>query len=406
MLIAVQNIFAVFVLTFSGLISLFQPAPPPPLPSSVAVVQELPLPVAENAATVAADSPDALSLVALQDCLNRASGSGACLDGIFRQYLKIHTTADALAALARYEVADSIYRLACHPVIHALGRETFRQQGNVHDSFAACDQSCHSGCYHGAMERFLRGSAAGDDEAGHISVEELRAKAAGACDPNQPTRFRFQCLHGLGHAILFFSDYRLAEALASCDALPDAWSRSSCYGGLFMENVFSATPEKRDLSPTDYHYPCTALDAKYQGDCYMMQTTRMSEMGLDTAGLFAECRRAGAHRSSCMQSIGRDLSNDARVGDPRAVSAKCELGTGEERRSCTRGVVYALIDNTWDGRYAFPFCASFADRDDVVYCFVISSAYLQSTYAKTEDDISGECRRYAPNATECARERL
>ncbi len=376
--------------------------PPPATPPASEVPPPAPPPTGgASPSSPPTDPTDELKLIALKDCLNRAGESGKCLDGIFREFLKTHTAIQALAAIQKYEDADTGLRLSCHPVVHAIGREAFRLKGTVQGAFTACDQTCHSGCYHGAMERFLRGNAAGDDDAGHISLEELREKAKTACDTNEPTRFRFQCLHGLGHALMFFSDYRLTEALASCDVLADNWSRSSCYGGLFMENVFSATPEKRDLSPTDYHYPCNSLAAKYRSDCYMMQTTRMSEMGLNTAQLFDECRKAEGYQHTCIQSIGRDLSNDARIGDPKLVAKKCELGTDEERRACTRGVAYALLDNTWDGRYAFPFCASFESGDNLNYCFGISQAYLQSTFAKTRNEMANDCRKYAGSSVLC-----
>ena len=100
-----------------------------------------------------------------------------------------------------------------------------------------------------------------------------------------------------------------------CDSLAEEWSRNSCYGGVFMENVFNATPETRDLSPTDYHYPCDKLTTKYRGECYVMQTSRMTEMGLGTEAIFKECEKAGEFGEQCMLSIGRDLSNDVRFGD-------------------------------------------------------------------------------------------
>ena len=342
-----------------------------------------------------------ISVAAIKSCLSKPMGeSGTCLDLLFREFFETSATADALAAIRQYEATDSQLRLSCHPVVHAIGRETFRLKSTVQDSFAACDQTCHSGCYHGAMERFMRGE--GGDEERHISFEEVKAKAATACDPNQPTRFRFQCLHGLGHAVVYFADYQLEQALEACDAVGDGWSRSSCYGGAFMENVFSATPEKSDLSSTDYHYPCSKLGAKYQNDCYMMQTTRMSEMGLSTDRLFEECRAAGQYRHTCMQSIGRDLSNDVRIGDPALVAKKCERGApGPEREACTRGVAYALIDNTWDGKYAFPFCQSYDGGDDAAYCFTISTGYLRGTFEKSAPALIAECNQYAPLSAPC-----
>ena len=89
-----------------------------------------------------------------------------------------------------------------------------------------------------------------------------------------------------------------------------------------MENVFNATPETRDLSPTDYHYPCNSLAAKYRGECYVMQTSRMTEMGLSTDQVFQECGKAGDFREFCATSIGRDLSNEARFGNSPRHRAK------------------------------------------------------------------------------------
>lgn len=317
---------------------------------------------------------------------------GKCYDALFGAFLKTNTTAEALKIVAHFEETDPQLRYACHPVVHAIGRETFAKTGTVHDSFAACDQTCHSGCYHGAMERFIRGDQGNDSAAQHISDKELETKTTTACPADQPSRFRFQCLHGLGHALLFSLDYKLEKTLGTCDKLLTAWDRSSCWGGIFMENLFPSDPAKMDVSPTDYHYPCSKLGDQYKNDCYVMQTTRMSTMGLDATGLFTECRKAGAYTLSCIQSIGRDLSNDARIKDPRLTSVKCELGENDqEHRACIRGVIYALIDNTWDGRYAFPFCQTFAVDSNSIYCAATSAQYLRVTYGKSKETVLNDC---------------
>ncbi len=341
----------------------------------------------------------------LKQCLAKpAQEINPCLDKIFRLYLEVYSTKEALAAVEKFGENDPGLRVSCHPVIHSIGRETFLRTKTVHDSFAACDQTCHSGCYHGAMERFLRGDGAGSATK-HLTESELRKKAAAACDPKEATRFRFQCLHGLGHALMYFLDYKLRDALASCDVQPDRWGQSSCYGGVFMENVFSAAPEKRDLKSDDYHYPCNDLAPQYKSDCYMMQTTRMSEMGLSVERLFDECRKAGDYKMTCMQSIGRDLSNDVRIGQGTGVARKCELGSDTgEREACVRGAIYALIDNTWDAKYAFPLCAFFSAAELREYCFSASSMYLSGTYERSREYLNDECRKYAgENSAECAR---
>ena len=347
--------------------------------------------------TPAAELP---SLEAIKSCMNSREGA-ECLDQLFREALKNHSTLDILRLVQRLEAEDPEFRRDCHPVVHAIGRETYRLKGNIHDSFSACDQTCHSGCYHGAVERFLRGDNIYAEVDKHPSTAELKQKAAVACDPNIPFRLRFQCLHGLGHALLFFSRYQLVQSLGVCDVLPESWSQSSCYGGVFMENVFNATPETRDLSPSDYHYPCNKLDAKYRSECYVMQTSRMTEMGLSTDQVFQECGKAGDFRDFCATSIGRDLSNEARLGNTRATAQKCELASGSDRLACTRGVVYALIDNTWDGRYALPFCATFRQEKDQETCFRLSAQYLQSTFEKSPADIAKDCASQLSQPSRC-----
>lgn len=353
-----------------------------------------------EAKKTAAPSEPAPSAAALNACLGRGEQDG-CLDQHFREFLRTHSTADALALVRRYQETDWRLRLGCHPVVHAIGRETFRLKRTIHDAFSACDQTCHSGCYHGVVERFLRGDATAAG-GGHISQEDLQRRARDACDPRTSTRIRFQCLHGLGHAVMYFAGYQLERALGICEHLEDHWSQRSCYGGVFMENLFSATPERRDVSPTDYHYPCSKLGPKYGADCYLMQTWRMGEMGLSTEELFAECKNAGPNRSDCVQSVGRDLSNDVRVWGPEPVARRCGRRAAADRRACIRGVVYALIDNTWDGRYALPLCSAFPLAEDVMYCFRVSARYLGVVFEQPRDGIARDCQRYGARTRPCA----
>lgn len=361
--------------------------------------------VAANSAAFAQQStPSASSLPAAQaikSCLNNIRGA-ECLDQLFGEALKQHSTLELMQLIQRLENEDPEIRRDCHPVVHAIGRETYRIKGNIHDSFAACDQTCHSGCYHGSVERFLRGEKLYAEVGRHPSTAELKQKAALACDPKLPVRLRFQCLHGLGHALMFFSRYQLLPSLQACDALPEDWSRSSCYGGVFMENVFNATPESRDLSPIDYHYPCNKLAHQYRSECYVMQTSRMTELGLATERIFEECDRAGEYRRQCMLSVGRDLSNDVRLGNSRETAQKCQRVSGDSRLACMQGVVYALIDNTWDGRYALPFCATFTQPNDQNSCVRLSVEYLTDTFEKSPAEIAGECAKHLPQPAHCA----
>jgi hypothetical protein len=119
----------------------------------------------------------------------------------------------------------------------------------------------------------------------------------------------------------------------------------------------------------------------------------MVEMGLSTEELFRECANAGAFATECSLSVGRDLSNHVRVGETASVARGCELALGDKRDACVRGVVYALIDNTWDGRYALPFCAALGQENDQNRCLQESFRYLKGTFDKTADEMSKDCGR-------------
>jgi hypothetical protein len=339
-----------------------------------------------------------VSAKGIMDCVALGREEARCMEPFWAEYLKTHTTREGLAILQCYGNADPSIAASCHPVAHAIGRQTFVVQGTIEKSFAQCDQTCIAGCFHGVMERFLRGDA---DPEGHITLAELEAKAATACSPSLAQPVRFQCLHGLGHAIEYYTGYSLRPSLTVCDALPDAWSQSSCWGGVFMENIVGADPQLRDLSPTDFHYPCDAVDDNYKEQCYLIQTSRMTEMGLSPEQILLECRNAGAWRGTCIQSMGRDLSTVAVAGDDRGCAAVCEKGVGSDRVSCMTGVIYSAVDNTWSGRYAMPFCPAFLDPADAFKCFEIVAGYLARDYLKTKDQVAADCATYAPGNAAC-----
>jgi hypothetical protein len=69
--------------------------------------------------------------------------------------------------------------------------------------------------------------------------------------------------------------------------------------------------------------------------------------------------------------------------------------------ACTRGVVRALIDNTWDGTYALPYCATYGTPDNISYCYQVSLSYLVSVYSQTRPQLLDQCGKFAPGVAAC-----
>jgi hypothetical protein len=91
----------------------------------------------ESKPSAAPSPPSGLpSLQAVKSCMNSAAGA-ECLDQHFRQTLASHSTMELRQLIERFEVEDVELRHDCHPLVHSIGRETFRLKGNIHEAFCA-----------------------------------------------------------------------------------------------------------------------------------------------------------------------------------------------------------------------------------------------------------------------------
>lgn len=325
-----------------------------------------------------------------------AADEQACLDEFITAYA-LDTGLDTRGLLAEMERArqeDITINGACHPIAHAIGRWTFQELGQVGDSFNACDQSCHSGCFHGVMERLFTGGSSN----GHISVDELRARVPTICaDENfeDPTPAEiFQCLHGLGHAVLYTVDYELTLGLQVCDSLSDIFEQQICGTGVVMENITAFDKEKRDIDPDNPLYPCDSITGRYRATCYRMQTSLMLEYGMSLAEIRDQCLLADAYSDDCFVSLGRDYSAFFLSGAIAEAVEACEVYSAGYESSCISGMTVALVDNTWDARFAYPYC-NLLIADFQPTCYRSVNYYLTSMYGQTPEQVATQCTDFA-----------
>lgn len=158
----------------------------------------------------------------------------------------------------------------CHTYLHFLGQVALEKTGDIGTVLRSGNSICFSGFYHGALEVYLQ------KHLGEVDEAQLQALLPTVCKPlegTSPKNFG-ECLHGLGHSLMFFADLQLPQALTWCDSLTDGGQRTSCYGGAFMENTTSSTnPDHpgKFLKADDPLYPCSILEDKYLASCYTLQ---------------------------------------------------------------------------------------------------------------------------------------
>ncbi|MBM3945142.1 MAG: hypothetical protein FJ317_06595, partial [SAR202 cluster bacterium] len=204
----------------------------------------------------------ALGIVSLQDAIN-----------LFRDDVLLATYIERYGPDVTIRVLSENERVVggdCHQRAHSVGRIAYEKFGAL--AFSLSGHECHSGGYHGAMEALFR-------ERGTVNLE---ADISAVCGGGLNTFFRHQCVHGVGHGLMAWTSYELFDSLKLCDILDTTNDKTSCYTGVFMENVVGGLAgsmgHTTDYLSEDPHYPCDVLDPEYVPYCYYYQTSRMVQL--------------------------------------------------------------------------------------------------------------------------------
>ena len=289
-------------------------------------------------------------------------------DQFLRKLVKEQKSA---AVVEKLSLVAPLNNLSCHDRAHEVGRFAYEIFGA--EAFKSCSSLCHSGCYHGAAEAFFKDKG----------TENLEGNIKIICQAEKNRFFSHQCLHGIGHGLAAWANYEILGALEICDRLSTKEAQSSCWTGVFMENIvgglaingagknFSQERHYTKYLSSDPHYPCNAVAEKYKGACYFLQSSRMLQLFAgDFEKIAKECTRAPLeYQHDCFQSMGRDVGGTTKPAVKLAVE-KCQFAPkGEARAECLSG---AVQDFFWDpsGRDgAIAFCSQLTDKAELKRCW-------------------------------------
>ncbi len=325
-----------------------------------------------QAATAAQFTPDDTKL-------SSCEGRFSCVEQAFGNLSYEKGPKVALAEFDKEIAADPEIERNCHRIAHMIGAAALvRYDGRVGKAFAEGSASCWSGYYHGILERAF--SDVKETELGSVSRELCS-------DPDvRATAFiAYQCVHGLGHGLMLYTNYDLPKSLSVCDELATSWDQTSCTGGVFMENISSSYGIKSKwLRDDDPIYPCKTVAERHKLYCYLMVTSRILPfVNYDFAKAGQMCRKSDkAWVATCFQSLGRDASGTTR-GDVDKILAICAKG-GDMETQCVYGAGRDLTSNDGGSQRARVLCAkAAASLQD--YCFEGIGTILGGLYATTAE---------------------
>lgn len=288
-------------------------------------------------------------------------GEWECYEKHYQKLVSEQSVDAAFADLKKRYYEDSYVRGDCHQMTHVIGRAATAKYPSVSEAYIRGDYFCWSGYYHGIMEGILS----------KLTPEEVVVKLNDFCqDIPGKEAYSFDyynCVHGMGHGLMFITAHEIFESLEKCDLFTGNWERQSCYGGVFMENVIADGKNHitKYLKTDDPVYPCNAVDEKYKNQCYLMQTSYMLRvLDYDFKKVFDLCEQADeAYIDTCYTSLGRDASG-LTTSDVARTRELCLVGKDFRQRSnCIIGAAKDFISYHHSDTQAKLLCETLPDQE-------------------------------------------
>jgi len=305
--------------------------------------------------------------------------SNTCYRDTAYDFLQHFTLDEILSAFEENEAQPEVF-YRCHEVTHYLGRDEYKRVNSIKGAYEHCTPVCHGGCYHGVIEAFFKEKNLpiyGDNDP--IIAKEI-LKTCGIPEDYEKSRIYYECVHGIGHAMMFIIDGDLPYSLKLCDSLKLVSEREACYSGVFMESSSSSTNifhPSRFVKEDDPMYPCNVLDDKYLNICYAYQSSYFSIItNSDWRKTIELCNAVpNDYRRLCFRMIGSNQVGYTRNLD--VMKKNCDLISEPELKDvCVQGIVGSL-----GGRYSDPSLI-------IQFCSIVDSENKKSCYRQMGYEIS------------------
>jgi len=271
-----------------------------------------------------------------------------CFRELARTLLGRQQLQEILQTAALIEQDPEMYTV-CHQFTHDLGYVAYEIDQDVAAVYEFCDHTCHSGCYHGVLQHYFQEQ---DIQLDVHAAQDLQLKTL--CDAKSTSILEYsECIHGLGHGLLYLTNFDFQVSLEFCDVFESVADRENCYGGVFMEYYvwrqrfeLGYTEPGIDLSHfenntqlEDVMYPCTVLEEKYLQSCYSSQASYFYDYTngdhQKVAQLCAELEPK--YQAGCFGVFGADQISSGQ--DMQVMADRCFAFSEEYVDSCLKGIL-------------------------------------------------------------------
>ncbi len=174
------------------------------------------------------------------------------------------TPTEALERLRIVGKTDPRVLRVCHDLAHFIGHEAMRRYGSFPEATLYQDPLCNSGYLHGAIEEYLSNEPISSSALLHV------------CEGIRSGSFEeWQCIHGIGHGLMFMKRHDLTLAISECEKMPTNARTEYCVNGVYME-LFSIDGVRHRSPQLDRSDPMTTCShaGKHVSTCALYAPTQ------------------------------------------------------------------------------------------------------------------------------------
>lgn len=257
---------------------------------------------------------------------------------IKNSFLKIVEEQNPGVALAemreRIKTDDALSR-ACHDLIHVIGHASYEKYRDFAKALEYRDELCNSGYIHGVIESYFS------------ETKDVLSAMKTVCNKYKQGSFLgWECYHGVGHGVMFYTNNDLPKALELCASYGTSVAKSSCVNGVFMENFNTMGDEHHTdyLKNDDLFFPCSEQSIDLKPDCYLYAPVHyLTFHKNDYIGALSFCETAEKeYVGSCISGLGSQAMKE-NINNPLFVENICN--TSNNVPACIHGMMSLYINH-------------------------------------------------------------
>ena len=222
----------------------------------------------------------------------------SCNEAYYSAYAKKHGVQNAIARITTDIALDRELADSCHSAMHEIGHVAAKAYSSLGSAFDAGTNICANGFYHGVVEQLF-----GDDDISLLSEHEITSICSMAALGTSSPLVRLNCVHGIGHALMYMTEGDTPLALLYCEDYSADSDISQCATGALMEEglrVERSTSSEKFADPTLF---CSQVLGD-QNDCWLSQSAKIiaQKRNVADAKKFCEGLETPLYRDHCLST--------------------------------------------------------------------------------------------------------